>query len=165
MVALDKSRFSEPFWSVASWPFISLYKLHHDHLRGPLWLYRSVNRLFNRIRRILDLPPVNGETLYPFLFNFLLFLGIVGLIFAGYFRGEEALINIALISLSVAVIIRYLEFMFLLIIYAQRPILAFTIAFILAVIILLVVGVPLYLGRRWVFRRMRARPALNGQQA
>ena len=98
--------------------------------------------------------PVKGETLYPFLFNFLLFLGIVGLILAGYFRGEQALINIALLSLGVAVIIRYLEFMFLLIIYAQNPILAFTIGFILAVIILLVVGVPLYLGRRWVFRRM-----------
>ena len=105
--------------------------------------------------------PVKGETLYPFLFNFLLFLGIVGLIFAGYFRGEEALINIALILLGVAVIIRYLEFMFPLIIDAQRPILAS----ILAVIILLVVGVPLYLGRRWGFRRMRARPAPNGQQA
>ena len=105
--------------------------------------------------------PVQGETLYPFLFNFLLFFGIVGLIFAGYFRGGEALINTALILLGVAVIIRYLEFMFPLIIDGQHPILAFTIAFILGVIILL----ALYLGRRWVFRRMRARLVPNGQQA
>ena len=107
--------------------------------------------------------PIKGETLYPFLFNFLLFLGIVGLILAGYFRGEQALINIALLSLGVAVIIRYLEFMFLVIINAQNPILAFTMGFILAVIILLMVGVPLYLGRRWVFRRMRDLVSQPGQ--
>ena len=109
--------------------------------------------------------PVKGDILYPFLFNFLLFLGIAGLVFAGYFRGEGALINIALISLGMAVIIRYLEFMVPLIINAQQPILVFTVAFVLAVIILSVVGVPVYVGRRWAFRRMRARPAPNGQQA
>ena len=41
--------------------------------------------------------PVGGDVFYPVLLNGLLLVAIVGLVFAGYFQGQEALINIALI--------------------------------------------------------------------
>ena len=90
--------------------------------------------------------PIEGRTLYPILFNFLLLFGIVGLIFAGYFRGEEALINIALVFFGVGVFTRYFEFVF----YLMDP----PQLFLLAGVILMVGGVPLLLGRRWVLQRM-----------
>ena len=91
--------------------------------------------------------PVCSDLLYPILFNFLLLLGIIGLIFVGYFRGEEAFINLALIFFSVDVVSRYFEFSFSLF---DR-----SLVFIVAGVILLVGGFLLERGRREVVERMR----------
>ena len=53
IVGLHQSWRSEPF----STGFVWIYRLHHDHLRGPLWFHRSVNRIFILTRPLrLDDP-------------------------------------------------------------------------------------------------------------
>ena len=46
IVALHDSWLSEPLWAV----FLTVYRFHHDHLRGPLWFHRMVNVVFNKTR-------------------------------------------------------------------------------------------------------------------
>ena len=96
---------------------------------------------------------IGHDVFYPILFNALLFLGIVGLVFDGYFRRREALINIALIFFSVGVISRYFELGWDL--YDR------SLVFIVAGIILLGGGFLLERGRRKVFDRMTAQRAGN----
>ena len=87
-----------------------------------------------------------GGVFYPLLFNGLLFLGVTGLVFAGYFLGREELINIALIFFSIGIISRYFELGWDL--YDR------SLVFIVAGIILLGGGFLLERGRRKVFDRM-----------
>ena len=91
---------------------------------------------------------VGGDTFYPILFNALLLLGTVGLIFFGYLSGREALINIALAFFILDVISRYFEF--------GWTLLDRSLVFIVAGTILLGGGLLLERGRRHVFRRMRS---------
>ncbi len=46
IVTLHDSALSEPLWGL----FLKAYNIHHDHLRGPLWFHRFVNRLFIKTR-------------------------------------------------------------------------------------------------------------------
>jgi uncharacterized membrane protein len=102
---------------------------------------------------VVFLPFMGGDLLYPLLFNFLFLVGIVGLIFLGYFRGQELFINMALIFFSVDVVTRYFEYSF--------ELLDRSIVFIVAGIILLLGGFLLELGRRQVVDRLRAQEASN----
>ena len=43
------------------------------------------------------------------IYNLVLFAGIIGLIFLGYFRGEGSFVNIALIFFGLAIIGRYID--------------------------------------------------------
>ena len=90
---------------------------------------------------------VRGDVFYPILFNALLLLGMVGLLFAGYLRGREYLINIALAFFILDVITRYFEF--------GWTLLDRSLVFIVAGAILLGGGLLLERGRRHVFQRMR----------
>jgi uncharacterized membrane protein len=91
--------------------------------------------------------PFGGNVAYPLLFNLLLFLGIVGLVFAGYFRGDEMLINLALVFFGVDVVTRYFEFSWKLF---DR-----SLVFVVAGVILLGGGFLLERSRRQVVARMR----------
>ena len=91
---------------------------------------------------------VGEDVLYPLLFNLLLLLGIVGLVFAGYLRRQEHLINVALIFFGVDAVTRYFEYSFSLF---DR-----SLVFIVAGLILLGGGFLLERGRRRVFERMRS---------
>jgi uncharacterized membrane protein len=91
--------------------------------------------------------PVGGDLLYPLLFNLLLLAGMVGLIFLGYFRGQEIFINLALVFFSIDVVTRYFEFSF--------ELLDRSVVFIVAGIILLAGGFLLERGRRRVINQLR----------
>lgn len=54
--------------------------------------------------------PFTSLASYAVIFNLVLFAGIFGLIFLGYFRGVSSLVNIALIFFGLAVIGRYFDF-------------------------------------------------------
>jgi uncharacterized membrane protein len=95
--------------------------------------------------------PLESDLVYPLLFNFLLLVGIVGLIFLGYFRGREVLINLALAFFIIDVITRYIEFSYRLL---DR-----SVVFIVAGIILLVGGFLLERGRRRVIGQLRTQEA------
>ena len=90
---------------------------------------------------------VGGDIFYPILFNALLVLGMLGLLFSGYLRGQESLINIALAFFILDVISRYFEF--------GWSLLDRSLVFIVAGAILLGGGFLLERGRRHVFQRMR----------
>ena len=89
---------------------------------------------------------VGGGVFYPILFNALLFPGVIGLMFVGYFRGREAFITITLILFSLGVISRYFEL--------SWDLLDRSVIFIVAGIILLAGGFILERARRKVFERM-----------
>jgi uncharacterized membrane protein len=91
--------------------------------------------------------PVEGDLVYPLLFNFLLFISMVGLVFVGYFRGEELLINLALVIFGIDVVTRYFEF--------SWGLLDRSFVFIGAGLILLVGGYLLERGRRRVIGRLQ----------
>ena len=91
---------------------------------------------------------LGGDVFYPILFNALLLLGMVGLLFAGYLRGRESLINIALAFFILDVISRYFEF--------GWTLLDRSLVFIVAGAILLGGGFLLERGRRNVLQRMRS---------
>jgi uncharacterized membrane protein len=95
--------------------------------------------------------PLESDLVYPLLFNFLLLVGIVGLIFLGYFRGREVLINLALAFFIIDVITRYIEFSYRLL---DR-----SVVFIVAGVILLVGGFLLERGRRRVIGQLRTQEA------
>lgn len=90
---------------------------------------------------------VGSNLFYPIVFNFLLLLGLIGLVFVGYFRRQEVWINIALVFFSVDAVTRYFEFSWTLF---DR-----SLVFVLAGVILLVGGFFLERGRRRMFERMR----------
>ena len=90
---------------------------------------------------------IGEDIFYPLLFNALLILGTVGLLFAGYLRGRESLINIGLAFFILDVISRYFEF--------GWTLLDRSLVFIVAGAILLGGGLLLERGRRHVFQRMR----------
>lgn len=91
--------------------------------------------------------PFGGNVAYPLLFNLLLFLGIVGLIFAGYFRGDEVLINLALVFFGVGIVSRYFEY--------SWELFDRSLVFVVAGVILLGGGFLLEWSRRRVLARMR----------
>ncbi|HZA25210.1 MAG TPA: DUF2157 domain-containing protein [Dehalococcoidia bacterium] len=95
----------------------------------------------------------DSDLVYPLLFNFLLLVGMVGLIFLGYFRGREVLINLALVFFSIDVVTRYFEFSF--------ELLDRSVVFIVAGIILLAGGFLLERGRRRVIGQLRTQEAGN----
>ena len=89
-----------------------------------------------------------NDVLYPVLFNLVLLAGIVGLVFAGYFRGREAFINVGIIFFGLNVATRYFEL--------SWDLLDRSIVFIVAGLILLGGGLLLERGRRKVVERMDA---------
>lgn len=92
--------------------------------------------------------PFQSPASYAIFFNFVLFTGIVGLVFLGYFRGRSYFINIALIFFGIAVVSRYLEFAW--------ELLPRSVFFIFGGILLLGSGILLERLRRRTLRRMRA---------
>ena len=87
-----------------------------------------------------------NDVLYPVLFNLALLGGIAGLVFAGYFRGREDLINLAIIFFGLDVVTRYFEL--------SWDLLDRSLIFIVAGLILLGGSCLLERGRRKVFQRM-----------
>jgi len=65
--------------------------------------------LFVAIGYLLLGLPFTSPIYYAVIFNLLLFAGIIGLIFLGYFRGFSSLVNIALVFFGLAVIGRYFD--------------------------------------------------------
>ena len=53
--------------------------------------------------------PFESPASYAITFNLVLFAGMIGLLFLGYFRGESSFVNIALIFFGLAVISRYFD--------------------------------------------------------
>ena len=96
---------------------------------------------------VVFLPAAN-DWVYPLLFNLLLLAGIVGLLFLGYFSGQEALINLALVFFSVDVFTRYFELSF--------DLLDRSLVFVVAGVILLAGGFALERGRRMMVGRLRS---------
>ena len=92
--------------------------------------------------------PGESDLIYPLIFNALLLLGIVGLVFGGYYRSQESWINLALIFFGVDVFARYFEFSF--------DLFDRSLVFIGAGSILLAGGFLLERGRRKVMERLRA---------
>ena len=97
--------------------------------------------------------PVDSDLVYPLLFNFLLLVGIIGLIFLGFFRGREIFINLALLFFSIDVVTRYFEFSY--------ELLDRSVVFIVAGVILLAGGFLLERGRRRVIDELRTQEAGN----
>ena len=99
---------------------------------------------------------VRDDVFYPILFNALLFLGIVGVLFVGYIQGQERLINIALVFFGLDVVSRYFEF--------SWALLDRSLVFVVAGLLLLVGAFVLERGRRTVFERIRVRQVHDGTQ-
>ncbi len=97
---------------------------------------------------LLSYLEVGSDVFYPIVFNALLLLSIVGLVFGGYFRERGQWVNVALVFFGLGVISRYFEF--------GWSLLDRSLVFIVAGIILLVGGFFLEQGRRKMFRRMGA---------
>jgi uncharacterized membrane protein len=91
--------------------------------------------------------PVGNDIAYPVAFNVLLLLAIVGLVFAGYYRSQEAIINFALGLFALDVVTRYFEL--------SWTLLDRSVVFIVAGALLLGVGFVLERGRRRVLSSMR----------
>ena len=91
--------------------------------------------------------PGESDLTYPLIFNGLLIFGIVGLVFGGFFRSDEAWINIALVFFGVDVFARYFEFSF--------DLFDRSLVFIGAGSILLAGGFLLERGRRKLMERIR----------
>jgi uncharacterized membrane protein len=91
--------------------------------------------------------PVGNDVAYPVAFNLFLLLAIVGLVFAGYYRSQEAIINFALGLFALDVVTRYFELSWTLM---DR-----SVVFIVAGALLLGVGFALERGRRRVLSGMR----------
>ncbi len=88
-----------------------------------------------------------GETGTAFLFNLVLLAGVVGLVFLGYVRSREFLINLGIIFFCIGVFTRYFEFGF--------GLLDRSVVFIVAGLILIIGGFLVERGRRRVVDRMR----------
>jgi uncharacterized membrane protein len=92
--------------------------------------------------------PFHSLAIYMIVFNIVLFGGVLGLIFLGYFRGAGYLVNIALVFFGLAVIGRYFD--------AAWNLLPRSIFFIVGGILLIGVGLLLESLRRKTLQRMRA---------
>ena len=92
--------------------------------------------------------PFSSPGIYTAIFNVMLFGGIGGLIFLGYFRGVGYLVNIALVFFGLAVIGRYFD--------VAWDLLPRSIFFIVGGLLLLGVGLLLERLRRKTLQRMRA---------
>ena len=125
--------------------------LARQELRRPPWLAdarEAVAALVILAAAVLVVNVAIGRDMfYPILFNALLFLGILGLLFSGYLRGRESLINIGLAFFILDVITRYFEF--------GWTLLDRSLVFIVAGAVLLAGGCLLERGRGHVFQRMR----------
>lgn len=53
IVGLEQSWVANPLYA----PFRTSYKLHHDHLSGPLWFHTRVNRCLNKVLLMRRLTP------------------------------------------------------------------------------------------------------------
>lgn len=95
----------------------------------------------------------NSDLTFPIVFNALLFLGVIGLAFAGYIRGRQELINVALGFFALDVVSRYFEL--------SWDLLDRSLVFVVAGAILLAGGFLLERGRRKVFDRMMAQAQLQ----
>lgn len=95
----------------------------------------------------------NSDLTFPIVFNTLLFLGIIGLVFVGYIRGQEAFLNVALGFFGLHVVSRYFEL--------SWDLLDRSVVFMVAGAILLGGGFLLERGRRKVFDRMVAQAQLQ----
>ena len=90
--------------------------------------------------------------IFPLLFNALFFLSALGLIFAGFLRGQQILVNVALAFFALGVISRYFEL--------SWDLLDRSIVFLVGGLILLALGFLLERGRRKVIQRMVAMETL-----
>ncbi len=99
--------------------------------------------------------PVGNDVAYPVAFNVLLLLATVGLVFAGYYRSQEAIINFALGLFAVNVVTRYFEL--------SWTLLDRSVVFIVAGALLLGVGFALEHGRRRVLSGMRQAGDVPGE--
>jgi uncharacterized membrane protein len=98
--------------------------------------------------------PTGNDVAFPVVFNVLLLLAIVGLVFAGYYRPQEAIINMALGLFALDVVTRYFEL--------SWTLLDRSVVFIVAGALLLGVGFVLERGRRQVLSGMRRAGAVPG---
>ncbi len=97
--------------------------------------------------------PLKNDIFYPVLFNLLFLIGVVGLLFLGYARGQELLVNLAVLFFSLQVFARYFEFGF--------DLLDRSMVFVGAGVILLAGGFLMERGRRRVVDRLRSQEAQN----
>ncbi|OGO01037.1 MAG: hypothetical protein A2Y90_01835 [Chloroflexi bacterium RBG_13_52_12] len=104
--------------------------------------------VFTAISYMVITLPFTSPVTYTVIFNVLLFAGIIGLIFLGYFRGNGSLVNIALFFFGLDVIGRYFDFAW--------KLLPRSIFFIIGGLILLGGGILLERLRRKTLERMRA---------
>lgn len=104
--------------------------------------------IFAAISYIVITLPFSGAAAYAVIFNILLFGGVIGLIFLGYFRGSGLLVNMGLLFFGLGVIGRYFDFA-----WDRLPRSAF---FIVGGVILLAVGILLERLRRKTLQRMKA---------
>ena len=96
---------------------------------------------------LMQFVPAQNDWAYPLLFNILLLVGIVGLLFLGYVNGQESFINLGLIFISVDIFTRYFELSF--------DLLDRSVVFIVAGVILLAGGFLLERGRRLMVGKLR----------
>ena len=104
--------------------------------------------LFTAVGYLALYLPFKSPVTNAVIFNILLFAGIIGLVFLGYFRGAGSLVNIALFFFGLAVIGRYFDLA-----WDLLPRSAF---FVLGGLILLGVGILLERLRRKTMQQMRA---------
>ena len=95
--------------------------------------------------------PVKSIIFYPVLFNLLFLIGVAGLLFLGYVRGQEVLVNLAVVFFTLQVFARYFEFGF--------DLLDRSLVFVGAGVILLAGGFVMERGRRRMVNRIRSQEA------
>jgi uncharacterized membrane protein len=83
--------------------------LNRKHLSYKLSSDLVAMGFFVAIGYLALVMPFTSPASYAVIFNLVLFAGIFGLIFLGYFRGVSSLVNIALIFFGLAVIGRYFD--------------------------------------------------------
>jgi len=104
--------------------------------------------VFSAVSYLVITLPFSSAVSYMIVFNILLFGGVIGLIFLGYFRGSSLLVNTGLFFFGVGVIGRYFD-----IAWDLLPRSAF---FIIGGVILLGVGILLERLRRKTLLSMKA---------
>lgn len=98
--------------------------------------------------------PLRNDIFYPVVFNLLFLVGAIGLLFLGYMRGQELLVNLAVLFFALQVFARYFEFGFTLL---DR-----SMVFVGAGVILLAGGFLMERGRRRMVNQMRSQEAQDG---